>query len=218
AGARAERAGEEREAAAAVEAFRAGREAPPADEEKPAAEGEEAAEAAEAEGEEEAAEAAEAAEEEEEEAEAPPPKPKYGRRWAGGILVGGTLAAAACVGVLVFKPDLAQSLRDTVAPLVGQDEPKKPAADAGAVKPRTTQPQTADVRELLRGADWSKEMPPINETNGDDRAARGEYLWMQFLSTTKPPYKADDAKIKQALADLQEAEKAGGATSREAAA
>src|SRR5438874_8855492 len=116
--------------------------------EQPAAEGEEAAEAAEAaEAEEEAAEAAE----EEEEEERPAPKPKYGRRWAGGILVGGMMAAAACVGVLVFQPELAQSLRDSVAPLVGRDEQKKPVQDAGEVKPKPSQ-QVADVRELLRGA------------------------------------------------------------------
>ena len=41
---------------------------------------------------------------------------------------------------------------------------------------------------------------------------------MQFLSTTEQPFKADDAKIKAALADLQEAEKAGGNTLPESAA
>ena len=131
---------------------------------------------------------------EEEEAEPlPMPKPKYGRRWLGGTLVGTLLATAACVAVVIYMPEIPQQIRE----VVGVEEPSKdkPGQKPGQ-NPKPGQQQVASLDDLLRAGDFSREVPKINDQNGDDLAKRGEYLWGQFLTKGKEP-RLDDEQVKK---------------------
>src|SRR5205085_1567546 len=64
--------------------------------------------------------------------------------------------------------------------------------------------KVASINDLLRNADFGKDAPAIDEGKGAERAARGEFLWLQYLSKTKEP-QLKDAPVQKALEDFKKA-------------
>ncbi len=151
---------------------------------------------------------AEKEKEDEEEEYRPPPRPKYGRRWVGGTLVGMILATAACVGLVTFNAGLTNQLGDQVRTMIGyeDDAPADPNKGKVASKKPTGGAQSDNIHDLLKNANFAKDPPPIDENSGEDRAARGEFLWKKYLSKTQPPLKADADEVKKAIVDLTAAQ------------
>ena len=170
----------------------------------------EAAEAARAApaGEVETAEAPEAAEEPAEEgkvkapaAERRYPRPKYGRRWVGGTLIGTVLGAAACLAVALFAPEMWNQLMGVGRQLTGQKEAKNDKTGPGKGGPKAP---PADLGKLAQSGDFATQAPPGDVNNPAELAARGEYVWLQHLQKTAKP-KATDEAVQQALKDLLQA-------------
>src|SRR5262249_2790617 len=147
--------------------------------------------------------------EEEEERRVPPAPPKYGRRWAGGILVGALLGGAACVALWAFRVEPPKGLRQ----LVGTDteSPKEPSGQPGGKQPPKVAQATVDY--LLHSGGFSQAEPPaINDADVGDRVKRGRYLLLQYLSRTDPKdYKPTNEAVTKAMADLEEGVKQGNA-------
>ncbi|MCS6850102.1 MAG: hypothetical protein NZ700_02905, partial [Gemmataceae bacterium] len=130
-----------------------------------------------------------------------PPKPRYGRRWVGGTLVGTVLGAAASVGLLVYNVVPYDQVRATLeGVLPGIEKPTVARGAGGAV-------QTA-LRDLRNG-DITKALPVLDsvvDATPDLLAARGEARWLAYLQKQagNPP-KKDDPEVAQAIADLTKA-------------
>ena len=129
------------------------------------------------------------------------PKPKYGRRWIGGTLVGAVLGSAACVAALVYLPrEQIADWRQKGRAIVG--------ADADSTRGQQASPGTsaASLTEKVRNGDFTAEPPPLKENNNDELATRGEFLWLQYLQRTDPKkYNLTDPAVSRALTDLEKA-------------
>jgi tetratricopeptide (TPR) repeat protein len=148
--------------------------------------------------------------EEEEEYHPPPPRPKYGRRWVGGTLVGMTLAAAAAAALITFDEGLTKQLGDQMRGLIGYES--ETAAGPGPGKPGGKQrsgggTQTAKIWDRVKTADFSEEEPAIDTGKGEEVVSRGEYFWKKYLSTSPKDLKKDAPLVKKALDDLAEGPK-----------
>jgi tetratricopeptide (TPR) repeat protein len=151
--------------------------------------------------------------EEVEEPEAPkgkeaakPAKAKGGRGWLGGTLVGAVLGTAACLGVWVAGYEPPEGWR-----LGGS--PKKTTPVGPGPQPVVTRPSVNDAPQLLKSGDLDKAaeaLTNIQEANPAHRAARGELRLLQHLTKMEPgkAFNAGDENVKQAVADLEEAQKA----------
>lgn len=128
-----------------------------------------------------------------------PVRPKYGRRWAGGILVGSLLGAAAVVGVL--RLDVVP--KDLRAQVLGEEEKKSDGDE------KKQKPVVATNRALLDSADWSKTATPPAEGDKEDLVNHGRFVFLKYLNQT-PQLKADAPEVQQALQSFKAAGTAEG--------
>jgi hypothetical protein len=123
----------------------------------------------------------------------PEQKPGFGLRWVAGIVIGTVLGGSAAAGLAYTG-------------LLGPAEKKAPPVPAGPKITLAQQAHTAVDRgdyeeaiQLLQGSDKS---------SPEELSVRGEARWLKYLKEQKekkaPPSASDEA-VKQALADLKEA-------------
>jgi hypothetical protein len=164
----------------------------------------------------------------EEEEEKPREERRRGRAGAlvGGVLLGGLLAAGVCFAL--WLKNIVPS--DSTLGLVGLSGPKKegPSAKPGpGPEPRpgpgTTQPPAATPETVVanvRNGDLDKvsadDLARLDASKPEHLLARADYYWLGYLrqQSSKGPgvrLDANDKAVKQALADLDAAVKAGSA-------
>jgi Tetratricopeptide repeat len=136
----------------------------------------------------------------------PASRPKYGRRWLAGTLVGMLLGGVTCVGLWLYGIEPPSEWRTAL----GMGD-KKPAGPRG---PTTKTPPPLDLGEMARNGNFSAPAPEGEEADPALLARRAEYRWMKYLHETKAAGgspKLTDEEVKKALADL---EKAGAASAQ----
>jgi hypothetical protein len=143
-------------------------------------------------------------------------KPRYGRRWFAGTVLGLLLGVIGCVAARVFGglevPDkvwqLAGKPRNTAMVVTARTSPAQPAV------PEPT-PIEVGADNLDRG-DMTKAVEALDKVESptpDVLAQRGEARWLEYWTKKRQkdePLNKDDDAVKQATKDLQAANNAAG--------
>jgi tetratricopeptide (TPR) repeat protein len=134
-----------------------------------------------------------------------PVRPRYGRRWLGGILLGVLLAGGGGAGLWYFQPEL---LREAVSYSPNAAPPPRPVPTG----PKATLLQQA-LAALHEGhLDEAWKLLEQDQSNTPDLlSARGQVRWLKYLhqqQAKKLPLQADAPEVKQALQELDAARQA----------
>ncbi len=130
-----------------------------------------------------------------------PVKPKYGRRWLGGMFLGMILVGGAGAGVWYLQPDLLEEAYQAHPNYVEKPEPKpvvQPPSVAVQAREQMNEGKYNEAIGLLKDA------PPAK----DNLATRGEARWLKYFqdqTAKKAPLDKNDPQVQQALEDLKEA-------------
>ncbi|MFN4259395.1 MAG: hypothetical protein ACK4RK_08845 [Gemmataceae bacterium] len=133
-------------------------------------------------------------------------KPRYGRRWAGGMFVGGLVGTAASLALwltgytppLSWRGDVNKFLQSNL----GMSLPMNPAAEeAGSLQM---------ALQHLDSGNLNKALPMLEQASEPETpdllAARGQTRWLLYLQRQNGnQLKKDDPAVQQAIADLTKA-------------
>jgi hypothetical protein len=130
-------------------------------------------------------------------------KPRYGRRWLAGTLVGILLAAGGVAGVRYFAPEV---LDDTLDKIPTANPRPKQVVQSGTKAPTATPVQQALV--FLHQGDVNKAWNLVKDTGNspEELSARGEVRWLKYLHDLKNAApQANAPEVKTALKELRDA-------------
>jgi cellobiose-specific phosphotransferase system component IIA len=133
-----------------------------------------------------------------------PPKPKYGRRWLGGMFLGLILAVGGVAATRYFAPD---KLTEVIEMIPTQNEPPK-KKDEPIKSVELTLAQKARV-EMDKGNYGEAAKMLAGSKVPEEQAALGEAIWLDHLTTLgdkKAPTK-DDPEVVEALKNLSAAKR-----------
>jgi hypothetical protein len=135
------------------------------------------------------------------------PRPRYGRRWLAGTMLGILLCAGGAAAVWYFAPQLLEEIP------ASPNAPKKVVQPSAPKGPRATPVQEALVylhqNDLDQAWDLLKPEPKEVKPSKETLSARGEVRWLKYVKqqqAKKRPLRADDDDVKLALKDLKDAE------------
>lgn len=133
-------------------------------------------------------------------------KPKYGRRWVAGGMIGLLLGSAACAALWVTGNEpFTRARRAQLAEMIGLSVPQEPE-DGEDNSPM------GQINRHLRAGNPDQAWELIKQQyveDGDNApellAARGEARWLQYMREQKGVAKKSDAAVKEAISDLTKA-------------
>ncbi len=142
-----------------------------------------------------------------------PVKPKYGRRWLAGGVMGALVGVATVIALWTFGIEPPAALRELAG--VNTTPPAQPGK-GGQPPQGGQQPQAgATAAELaaaqVKNGDFEKALPELDKLNppsDEQLGQRGTARWFQYLKThaqSGAPLNKDDQDVKTARADLEKA-------------
>lgn len=135
----------------------------------------------------------------------PAVKPKYGRRWVGGMLLGMLVGVGAMIGVRYYDPELLEQGFGMVA----APSPKQKAVS----QPQQQQPQLTDAQrahDAIDQGDYDAALQLLAAApeTAPNLTARAQAGWLKYLkdqAEKKADLNADDKVVKDVLDDLTKA-------------